>query len=612
MRTRIARGVGSPATHQRVGTATTKQGVRPGPAVQAVDIGITGQDVGLSGTDHIGNANQHVAIGRAAHAGSRREADDNGIPRKAVVGHVIAAAAIEGVVAGSARQRVVAATAVEDVVVCIAGEDIALERPGDILDVQEDIVLGIAPADRPAKNNGDGLARRRIVSRVGIGTALERVGTGPAGQRVRADAAVQQVGSVVAREHVRKIGTTHVGNADELVPLRRSADARPEPQVDRDRAARCCVIGRVRTATAHQRVVAEAADERVITRAAVDEVVVGVADEAVGTGRAGQVLDVDKSVACRIAASGRRGAKIDRHGRRAGIVERIDAAAAINAVCAGSAGQHVVAGGTEKRIRANAARQRIGRAATIQEVVVGIAGQRVGLAGADEIEDLGEHVALGISADAGAGAQVDRDGLPGRRVVRHVAATAALQRIGTTTTDEGIGTRATVQQIAVAVTRQQVGRGRADEVADRLQLIAGGLTARSQAGDKTDGNCAAVCRVIDGVDPTAANQGVGAGASEKDVITAAAIQDVVVGVALKAIVLSGSDHVRDQDQPIILGVTAGSRAADEVDRNPLARSRIVCGIDATTAGQGVRAETARQRIVAQAAIDAVVAEVACQ
>ena len=91
-----------------------------------------------------------------------------------------------------------------------------------------------------------------------------------------------------------------------------------------------------------------------------------------------------------------------------------------------------------QRVIAITAAQRVIAGATIKSIVFIIAGQSVVEIGPRQVLDLGEPVALRITAGSGTGFQIDRHSLGRSAVISPVGPVAPIQYVCTRATDQGI------------------------------------------------------------------------------------------------------------------------------------------------------------------------------
>ena len=154
------------------------------------------QDVVLARPGQVLDVDQRIALGVAANAQSRREADIHPRSRRCVSGGVGSCVAVEGVSPSKARKCVVAAVADHDVAGGIAGRtDIPCPGQGQVLDIGAESV-----ADRRSNRVGSLIRGFRHL----IAGTVDDVGivTRAADQRVRTCAAVQRVVALEADDDI--------------------------------------------------------------------------------------------------------------------------------------------------------------------------------------------------------------------------------------------------------------------------------------------------------------------------------------------------------------------------------------------------------------------------
>ena len=244
--------------------------------------------------------------------------------------------------------------------------------------------------------------------------------------------------------------------------------ARPGPggEIDRDSRRRCAVVDdvlsrtpvqRVRTLSANQSVVALppdqgvvafSADQRVIALASLQTVVTSSSLQTVGAAaslqtipsrvahdlvvipRADDVLDPADPIALGMAAGPGPGGKVDRDSRcRCAVVDDVLSRTPVQRVRALCANQSVVAHASLETVVTSTALQTVRAGATLQNVPGSIAGELIPICGAHDALDSADPVALGMTAGAGPGGEIDRD--PRRRcaVVDDILSRAPVQRI---------------------------------------------------------------------------------------------------------------------------------------------------------------------------------------
>ena len=132
------------AAPQAVGAAVAVERVFSAPAVERVVAVVAGQGIRVGGADENLDVVEVVALGVAALADTGRQRDEDP-RRRSLVGHRIdALAAVHLVGAGAADQIVVAFHAPQQVVFSIPVELVVIPRALQVLDIDEDVALGVA------------------------------------------------------------------------------------------------------------------------------------------------------------------------------------------------------------------------------------------------------------------------------------------------------------------------------------------------------------------------------------------------------------------------------------------------------------------------------------
>ena len=162
------------------------------------------------------------------------------------------------------------------------------------------------------------------------------------------------------------------------------------------------MVGRgIDARAARKAVAARAADQGVIPETAIDHVVFRIASKKVVMTRAGQIPDAYQHIAFGVAAGCRRSASSETHGHgRIGIGPRrgIHAAAAIQSVRSGPAGQSVVAGPAIQSVCSVPAGQSVVACPPFEGVRFAVAREAVAAAGSDNHLYAGKRVVLRIAA----------------------------------------------------------------------------------------------------------------------------------------------------------------------------------------------------------------------
>ena len=353
---------------------------------------------------------------------------------------VAAGAAVERVGAGTADQRVVTAAALQQVGVRVANQRVVERRAFEVLDAVVAVAGSVAGVvGRRGQTRGQPDQRVSVAGGIDAGATDQRVGAGAAVQPVVAGTAVEAVVAGVAGQVVVEARADQAFDRQQQVAIGVTAGRGAGIQIDLYRSARVGVAGGVAAGAADQRVGARAADQRVVAGATVQAVATGIArQQVVGIG-ADQRLDAVQHVALGGAAVTGAVGQIDRDpGGRIAVVGGVEAGAADQRVGAAAPLEHVVAG------------------AAVEQIGVGVAEQVIREGRAAEVLDLGQRVALGIAAAAGAGRQIDRD--TGRRsaVGRGVVAAAADQHVGAAAAFQRVVAGTAVERVVAGIAEDDV------------------------------------------------------------------------------------------------------------------------------------------------------------
>src|SRR5262249_46855526 len=112
---------------------------------------------------------------------------------------------------------------------------------------------------------------------------------------------------------------------------------------------------------------------------------------------------------------------------------------------------------------ARAADQDVVAAAADEGIVAGVARQRVIEVGANDILDVDQRVAVGVTAGGGAGLQVDAHTGTGAGGIRGIAARAAIENVGPRATDQRAIAVVALERIVPAAAIEEVGAVAADQ-----------------------------------------------------------------------------------------------------------------------------------------------------
>src|SRR5207237_1379071 len=168
-----------------VAAASAEKVIVARPALDHVVGVIADQKVVGGRTDDVLEVAGDVALGVAALRQPRAEVDQNarwrvgiaqGVDAFVAAEEVGAGAAFDGVVAAAALDVIVAGPALNDVVETVAEQRIAVRGADNVLEVAEDIALGVAAKRQPIAEVDEHATRRiRIAQRVDAGAAIERI-----------------------------------------------------------------------------------------------------------------------------------------------------------------------------------------------------------------------------------------------------------------------------------------------------------------------------------------------------------------------------------------------------------------------------------------------------
>jgi hypothetical protein len=377
----------------------------------------------------------------------------------------------QDVIAEPAVDDVIAASPIQRIVEFIPGDDLRAVRAGDILDALQHVgftddsnvargeeeagvaAVGVAEPEAdgiPSYDRSPGVVTD-IAGGISTKAADQHVVAEPAIERVSAVAPIENIGNIVADDLVRPAGADHVLNAEQRVGghLHQGEVGRLEfggsaavvagaevhhhaiggvgrPPNDEVEEMVAGIIDSVSPVPTVEGVVAQSPGEQVVERVAGQAVVEPGADET---------FDQKKGVAGRIAAACKGGLRVavaprESHGDRcrrrlvarkieAGTaVERVGAAAAFQEVVAVAAVQHVLSGlvDGEKEISLP-----VDDAVGIGRVVAGVRSPNdIVMAGAGDLENVTERIALGEAAVLRRFGQVDGDRRSRTRVVDRV------------------------------------------------------------------------------------------------------------------------------------------------------------------------------------------------
>ena len=298
-----------------------------------------------------------------------------------------------------------------------------------------------------------------------------------------------------------------------------------------------------------------------------------------------------------MAARARAGADIDCHALvRGRIVNQIAAAAAL------------------QRVGTTRTDQRVVLRAAIDQVGVAIADEGVGSRRAEEVADARQGIALRIAADAGAGAEVDRDGLAGTRIGRRIdaARAAAIERIGAEATGQRVVAAAAVDQVGIDVTRQRIVLGRAENPGNAGQDVILRCATGPGAGAEVDRDGLHAETVVDSVIAATALQRVGAKPTRQRVVATTTVQQVRSVIAGQQVIVGRPDDGGNVDEGIVLRIATLVDARSDVDGQGERRARIVSRVESAAADERVGTDSTRERVVATAAVQQIAGTVTDQ
>ena len=330
--------------------------------------------------------------------------------------------------------------------------------------------------------------------------------------------------------------------------------------------------------------------QRVRARPSVEHVVAVVAGEIVAAARADEILDAAQHVSLRVSAALRpRRREVDGHpGVRVGVRRRVAALPAEQLVHPAVAVQDVVPRPAGERVRTNGPDQRVVERAS------------------DQVFDVGERVACGVTPDAerGGGArEVHLHTCPGVLVGHGVRARAPLQGVGATQTLQGVGAAAARQRVRAVRSDEMVVRGPAPDMLHAGVGVALGVAVGARALREVHD---------DGLRPGVVHP-VGAVASDHPVRSTERLERVVPGPAVEhvgarrpreRIPVGAAHEVLHVVDVVARGVpaTVPRRRAAEHHRDPCGRVHVARRVRVPIAVQGVRARSAVEDVVARSAV----------
>ena len=130
---------------------------------------------------------------------------------------------------------------------------------------------------------------------------------------------------------------------------------------------------------------------------------------------------------------------------------------------------------TQQRIRTGTANQEIIAQTAVEHVIAGITGQLVVERGSGQVLDRVEDIASRFTGVGGRCSEADIDCSTGIGITGRVAACTTRQRVAAGHALQRVIAIATLKCVGTGITGQQVGVGRACEVFEIKQHIAGGI-----------------------------------------------------------------------------------------------------------------------------------------
>ena len=231
-----------------------------------------------------------------------------------------------------------------------------------------------------------------------------------------------------------------------------------------------------------------------------------------------------------------------------------------------------------RRIVTGSAIKGVGTRRARQDVVIGVPGQRVVMGRAVDIFDIGQGVARGIAAEAGAGREVDGHGGRGRAVYGGIGPHTAVEIVRTRAADQLIVAGARTERVGARISGQDIVMGRALEVLDVGQTIAVGVTTAGGRGQQIDGHAGRGLQICRGIHVGAAVERIRARAAVEIVVPGRSVDGVVAGKTTngiagrcsvqRVIAVGGDRHAGEQS-----GVTPARPAIELEGLDTVARIR---------------------------------------
>ena len=259
-------------------------------------------------------------------------------------------------------------------------------------------------------------------------------------------------------------------------------------------------------------------------------------------------------------------------------------------------------------VRARAARGRIVAPTAIEHIVPRSAAQDVAVDRAPQLLEPRERVPRRLACEAHARAEIDLDAFVSLRVVGHVIARAAEQRVRAASAADHVVACVAGDGVVVVGAANDLNAG---------EGVAGGVPTTRRRAAHVDRDALDRERIVGDVDARAADQRVGPAPADQDVVALAAVEHVVAAPARKTVPARvadepvrevGTREVLDRNQHVAFGIAARRRAVRQrnVDRTRFGQE-VVGGVRTLAAVEPVRTGAAVEHIVARAAFEGVVA-----
>ena len=533
------------------------------------------------------------------------QVDSHGRIGSGVIDKVRTRAAIDRVSPGTTDDGVVAAAAIDGIGIGVTRQDVVIGRTGEVFKAGQRIARRIACR---GLQSGERQVYGHACAGIGVGN---RIDPRAAIQDIRASATFDDVVACATRQGIdtcaaidrviagtgidhrtgrgRRQDIVIVGAGDVFevgkniaIGIAAGNLGGHKRQVD-GYACRGIGIGNgIHACAAIERIGTAETFDHVISIAAADNVDIAIAGQRVIEGRADDIFDAEQRVALRIAAGVDIGGQIDGHSAgRGGIVNRVVACTTIQNIGTAETDQHVVA---------DTAGNAVG---------IGIAGDAVIEAGADDVLDRDQGIALRVTARVDARCQIDRHTRSRGCVGNRIDARATIQRIGAAEADQRIVACTAGQHVHAGITRQRIRIGRAGDVLESCENIAIGIAAgRLGTGHRqVDGHARGRIRVGDRVDADAAIERIGTAEAFDHVIARTAGNDVGGRAAGQHVGIGGACQVLDGNERVARAIATGCGACVEVCGHARGRKLVIDGIHAGTTVETVGACTCDHHVV---------------